>query len=129
VQALGHSNDMCLQGEPGAGGFDAAVRTLCGELEAVGLRVAKHRSGAYSEDASAAASDVESLGIQVLPDGLVVAAAPVGTTTFEEAHATAQSNARTGKLMGTLEDGRCPDQLFLLIAVVHGPADTGLPLG
>jgi hypothetical protein len=102
VRPLGYFDDTYLQGKPGIDGVEGAFRTLCDELESVSLRVAKHKCGAYSEDATAAAAVAASLDMRVLPDGLVAAGTPVGSATFVEEHA-AKQGARVCKLMDTLE--------------------------
>jgi hypothetical protein len=72
VRPLGFFDDTYLQGKPGADGVEGAFQTLCGELESMGLRVATHKCGAYSEDAPAAAAVAASLDGRVLTDCLLV---------------------------------------------------------
>jgi hypothetical protein len=75
-------------------------------LESNGLRVARLKCGAYSEDAPAAAAVAASLDMRVLTESLLA---------FEEEHATKQGN-RACELMDTLEELplRRQDQLLLL---------------
>jgi hypothetical protein len=115
VHPLGYFDDTYLQGKPGADGGEGTFQTLCGELESLGLRVARHKCGAYSEDAPAAAAVAASLDMQVLPGGLLAAGTPVGSEAFEEEHATKQGN-RACELMDTLEGLplQHQDQLLLL---------------
>ena len=115
ARPLAYADDTFLQGAPEP--TQQALEALAVLAVPLGLLAQPSKSAVYSEDAAAAASFANLLGVRHAPDGLLAAGTPVGTPGFQSTHADGCAT-HACQLMGELLQVPLGDQDRWLL--LHG---------